>query len=211
MVGVQKCAFYVWDEFNKHLVIKAQYGFPSSLEPILSSEIPAVFQILHTQKPVFIQDPKEELFVNNLSLNAENGTFVVLPLTIRGEIMGAFLVVHEGSEENNLKFSNQTLSILQGISHQTSISLDNMRLVEARQEEAYITAVLLQVAQAVVSQGNLQDTFDTIVNLLPILIGVSACAIYLPAMDQENGFRVAEAFADHFDELTHFKIRNPIK
>ncbi len=205
MVGVQKCAFYVWDDFNKNLVIKAQYGFPSSLEPILKPEIPAVFQILHTQKPVFIQDPKEELFVNDLSLDENKGTFVILPLTIRGEILGAFLVVHEGSEENNLKFSNQTLSILQGISHQTSISLDNMRLVEARQEEAYITAVLLQVAQAVVSQGNLQDTFDTIVNLLPILIGVSACAIYLPAPDQVNGFQVAEVFADHFDEVTHLK------
>jgi serine phosphatase RsbU (regulator of sigma subunit) len=80
-----------------------------------------------------------------------------------------------------------------------------MRLIEARQEEAYITAVLLQVAQAVVSQGNLQDTFDTIVNLLPILIGVSACVIYLPALDETNGFRVAEAYADHFEELNHIK------
>ena len=82
------------------------------------------------------------------------------------------------------KISSDTLSILQGIVQQTAVSLDNMRLIEARQEEAYITAVLLQVAQAVVTQPDLSDTFDTIVNLLPILIGVNACMIYMPVSIQ---------------------------
>jgi len=39
-----------------------------------------------------------------------------------------------------------TLAILQGISQQTGVALQNIRMVETRQEEAYITAVLLQVA-----------------------------------------------------------------
>ena len=180
MVGVQKCAFFVWDNFNLNFNLKAQYGFGPELTSIWKSEIPAVFQLLHTQKPIFIQDPKEELLLDEFQLDSKNGTFVILPLIIRSEILGAFLVVHGSSVENNLKFSSQTLAILQGISQQTAISLDNMRLIEARQEEAYVTAVLLQVAQAVVSQSNLEDTFETIVNLLPILIGVSTCAIYLP-------------------------------
>jgi serine phosphatase RsbU (regulator of sigma subunit)/putative methionine-R-sulfoxide reductase with GAF domain len=205
MVGVQKCAFYLWDDFYDHFALKAQYGFSAGLNEIWTSDTPAIFQILHNQRPVFIQDPKEELRIDNFDLDAKNDTFVILPLIIRGEILGAFLIVHAGNVETNLKFSNQTLAILQGISQQTAISLDNMRLIEARQEEAYITAVLLQVAQAVVSQSNLEDTFNTIVNLLPILIGVNACAIYLPSQADPTQFAAAEAFAGHFDETSSLK------
>jgi serine phosphatase RsbU (regulator of sigma subunit) len=51
--------------------------------------------------------------------------------------------------------------------------------VETRQEEAYITAVLLQVAQAVVSQNDLNDVLDTIIHLMPILVGIETCAFYI--------------------------------
>jgi serine phosphatase RsbU (regulator of sigma subunit) len=79
-----------------------------------------------------------------------------------------------------------------------------MRLIEARQEEAYITAVLLQVAQAVVTQPNLSDTFDTIVNLLPILIGVNVCMIYMPDAELENSFKVVGAYTDNDYQLSIF-------
>ena len=59
------------------------------------------------------------------------------------------------------------------------MTADNLQLLEARQEEAYITAALLQVAQAVVTSNDLNDTLDTIVHLLPILVGIETCAIYL--------------------------------
>jgi len=205
MVGVQKCAFLVWDKFNETFNLMAQYGFGLELTSIWNSDIPAIYQLLHTQKPIFIQDPKEELLLDGFQLDSKNGTFVILPLTIRSEILGAFLVLHESNLENNLKFSSQTLAILQGISQQTAISLDNMRLIEARQEEAYVTAVLLQVAQAVVSQSNLEDTFATIVNLLPILIGVSTCVIYLPNTDDNTKFFTAEAFSDHLEDINLIK------
>ena len=52
-------------------------------------------------------------------------------------------------------------------------------MLEARQEEAYVTAALLQVAQAVVTSNDLNDTLDTIVHLLPILVGIETCVIYL--------------------------------
>jgi serine phosphatase RsbU (regulator of sigma subunit) len=79
-----------------------------------------------------------------------------------------------------------------------------MRLIEARQEEAYITAVLLQVAQAVVTQPNLADTFETIVNLLPILIGVNACLIYMPDDENEDSYKPVGAYADSEEQLAVF-------
>ena len=140
--------------------------------------------------PIFVQEPKEDLDIKDPFKFGDIGTLVLLPLTVRGDFLGAFLVAHASKDDNQQtnKFSNQTLSILQGIARQTSVTMDNLRLIEARQEEAYITAVLLQVAEAVVSQNNLEDTFETIVNLLPILIGVNACAIYIPEENRFNEF-----------------------
>ncbi len=207
MVGVQKCAFFLWNNFDQLFTFKSQYGFNLKIQSQWTLEIPAIFRLIQTKKPVFIQQPEEELHTHGLTVNPQDNTCVLLPLLVRGEILGAFLVVHGGNVSNNSKFSSQTLSILQGISQQTAISLYNMQLIDARQEEAYVTAVLLQVAQAVVSQGTINDTFDTIVNLLPILIGVSLCAIYLPN-DDKDGFCLAQIYADREEDRVALQEEN---
>jgi len=49
---------------------------------------------------------------------------------------------------------------------------------------------LLQSAQAIVSGGTLSDTLDSIVSILPILVGIDASAIYLWD-DDENCFEIS--------------------
>lgn len=204
LVGINKCAFYIWDEYENHFSLKSEYGFHPPLNPILDKNIPAVFQLNQTKKTIFIQDPMADLFINNPFQIEDIGTLVLIPLSVRGVMYGAFLVAHTARDENqqNIKFSSQTLSILQGIAQQTAITMDNLRLTEARQEEAYITAVLLQVAEAVVSQNNIEDTFDTIVNLLPILIGINACAIYLAHDSNLINFTAVGTYADNNEDVS---------
>ena len=97
---------------------------------------------------------------------------LILPLMSRAKLFGAFLVGHqsENTGNNSSVFDQQTLALLQGIAQQTAVAIENLQLLDARQEEAYVTAVLLQVAQAVVSQNTLEDILDTIVHLMPILV-----------------------------------------
>lgn len=106
---------------------------------------------------------------------------VLFPLFARSDLLGAFLVTpkepHPPSQAE--AFSEQQLAILQGIVHQTAVAVENIRLLDTRQEEAYVTAVLLQVAQAVVSLSSLDEILDSIVHILPILIGVDATVFYL--------------------------------
>jgi serine phosphatase RsbU (regulator of sigma subunit) len=75
---------------------------------------------------------------------------------------------------------------------QSAIAIENIRLIEARQEEAYMSAVLLQAAQATVSSADLQDTLDSMVNIMPILVGIDSSVIYL--WDQ-NGQRFTTSHA----------------
>jgi serine phosphatase RsbU (regulator of sigma subunit)/putative methionine-R-sulfoxide reductase with GAF domain len=205
LVGVKKCAFYMWNPYENYFFLKSEYGFTSPPNPVWTKEVPAAFQVLNSYNPIYIQDLKEELHFESNDESSHNNTILLLPLRARGDLLGSFLVFHENKNtalENNI--SNDTLSILQGIVQQTAVSLDNMRLIEARQEEAYITAVLLQVAQAVVTQPNLSDTFDTIVNLLPILIGVNACIIYMPDDDDDQSFKPVGIYTDNDDHTSIF-------
>ena len=213
LVGVNKCAFYIWDDYENLLSLKAEYGFQPPLNPTMDDEIPAIYQLRKTNKPIFVQEPKEDLNIKDPFKFGDIGTLVLLPLTVRDDFLGAFLVAHASKDDNQQtnKFSNQTLSILQGIARQTSVTMDNLRLIEARQEEAYITAVLLQVAEAVVSQNNLEDTFETIVNLLPILIGVNACVIYIPEENDTMNFSAVGAFADQNEDIQKLKSPEMIK
>ena len=51
--------------------------------------------------------------------------------------------------------------------------------IDSAQEQAYASAALLQVAQAVAKSNNLDETIGSVVRITPILVGVKACAIYL--------------------------------
>jgi len=97
-------------------------------------------------------------------------------------MLGAFVVEHHHhhvNDERGEAFSEHQMAILLGIVQHTTIAVENIHLLESKQEDAYVTAVLLQVAQAVVSFNELNDILETILNILPILVGIDASAIYL--------------------------------
>ena len=203
LVGINQCAIFLKDELENTCHLEAWYGFePKEEENILRDDQSlSMLKMRLTREPVFILDPVADLGITSLSHNPETGTLVLIPLLSHGETLGSFLVSHNSAGEFGVRniFNDQTLAILQGIARQTSIALDNIRLVESRQEEAYITAVLLQVAQAVVSQNNLDDILDTIVHLMPILVGVDTCVIYL-FDEKSNCFVASNAIAPTHNE-----------
>ncbi len=211
LVGVNQCAFFLWDEERQAFELSSRYGFDSSRSDkrLFDAELPAFARLRNTQSSVFVQDAVLEMDMEEAATPGGDGTLVLMPLTARGEILGAFLVAHQGEHQVGIEtlFDQQTLSILLGIAHQTSVAVENIHLLETRQEEAYVTAVLLQVAQAVVSQNNLNDVLDTIVHLLPILVGIDACAIYLWDHEEEV-FQTSQAFANSPNEGKDQSPRN---
>lgn len=196
MVGVKRCGFLIWEPYRQAYAINAAFGFELDLEDfIFEQDAPALAQLRQNLAANIILDPVAQLGV---SLPADAGERMVLfPLIAQNEYLGAFLVAYEDNQGlvEGTQFTNQTLSILQGIAVQTSLALLNNQLMEAKQEDAYVTAVLLQVAQAVVTQNNLDDILDTIIHLLPILVGFDSAAIYL--WDENHQvFEPIQAFAE---------------
>jgi serine phosphatase RsbU (regulator of sigma subunit) len=91
-----------------------------------------------------------------------------------------------GSPEDGSTYNERVLQVLTGISHQTATTIENLQLLENQQQDAYIAAALLQVAQTIATQDNLSHILDTILDLLSILAGIETAAFFLTNPEQES-------------------------
>jgi phosphoserine phosphatase RsbU/P len=173
--------------------------------------VPAFASLRATHDNIFIEDANAELSLPDAAIPAGSGTLVMLPLLAHGSLLGAFLVAHQPNNMLGMDQSWTSKPCLScaGIAHQTAVAVENLSLIEARQEEGYVTAVLLQVAQAVASQNSLDDILDTIVHLMPILVGIDTCVVYL--WDEGLAeFYPAQAYTGSHEEEENCCFAGPI-
>ncbi len=99
---------------------------------------------------------------------------VGLPMITKGEVIGVLQVALDLGA--TLPQSQRT--ILEGIARQAALGLDNAALLASQREEAWVSTALLQVANVISRTSyDLTETVNTIVRLIPMLVGVSWCAI----------------------------------
>jgi sigma-B regulation protein RsbU (phosphoserine phosphatase) len=77
------------------------------------------------------------------------------------------------------RYGHEAQAITSTFANYASVAIENARLYDAAQEQAYASAALLQVAQAVANSNSLDETIGSVVRITPILVGVKACAIFL--------------------------------
>jgi serine phosphatase RsbU (regulator of sigma subunit) len=77
------------------------------------------------------------------------------------------------------RYGHEAQAITSTFANYASVAIENARLYDAAQEQAYASAALLQIAQAVANSNNLDETIGSVVRITPILVGVKACGIYL--------------------------------
>ena len=76
------------------------------------------------------------------------------------------------------RYGHEAQAIATTFASYAAVAIENARLFDASQEQAYASAALLQVAEAVVSLSELDEIISSIVRILPILVGVERVAIY---------------------------------
>lgn len=202
LVGVDRCTLLLWDESAQAFVPAAAYGLnPFEREifdgwRIAPGDALAFDQLRLMRTPVVVRDAESDPRLSGLALS-ELGfeSLSLLPLLARGEVLGAMLVNHreDVSEFEERVLSNERMMILQGIANQAAAAVESTRLWEAQQEEAYVSAALLQVAQAVARLGDLGEILGTIVRITPLLVGVEWCAVFLWDGEQAE-FRLGRAY-----------------
>jgi sigma-B regulation protein RsbU (phosphoserine phosphatase) len=90
-------------------------------------------------------------------------------------VIGCAVLIHHLTEQ----YDTDAISQASIIGDYASIAIENARLYSAAHDQAWISTVLLQVAEATQSITNIDELLDTTVAILPSLIGVDACAIFL--------------------------------
>jgi len=82
------------------------------------------------------------------------------------------------------RYGHEAQAMTATFANHAAVAIENARLYDSAQEQAYASAALLQVAQAVTNSNNLDETIASIVRMTPILVGVKACAVYLLEADR---------------------------
>jgi GAF domain-containing protein len=190
VAGIKGCGLFLRNPASDVYSLHAIYGIGSTPEPPnITYPLPLpdavlLAELTLTREPLLVIDPAEDLGLpESLEQDLLGDTLILLPIIAHGEVLGAFMLANDNSllavTEESQFLSEERMNIIQGIIQQTAVAVENIQLLEARQEEAYISTVLLQAAQAVVSSADLVDTLDSIVHLMPILVGIESSAIYM--------------------------------
>lgn len=196
VAGIKGCGLLLRDINSDVYSLHAMYGIGNPgdeidfSQPITLPDASLLLEMTLSQETLLVKNPKEDLGLPaSLLSQVDDEDLILVPLIAHNDVLGAFLLA---SDPNLPLFSSQQellseerFNIIQGIIQQTAIAIENIQLLESEQEEAYVSAVLLQAAQAVVSSADLNDTLETIVNLMSILVGIDSCVIYLWNKDDE--------------------------
>ncbi len=193
LVGVVSCAIYTLDD-DLVFVPAAVSGLDQERQVVFSQrrfepgEVKAFEDVLEDRRSSLLRIDVEpsvlaEIFYeeDELEVRHRSSWVVVVPIQGREDLLGAFLVVYcpDPATSGMEHAFEETVSIVQGVSQQLAMAMENVRLLKLQKEEAYISVALLQVAQAVVSNNDLNDILGSIVRITPILVGIRRVAILL--------------------------------
>jgi serine phosphatase RsbU (regulator of sigma subunit)/putative methionine-R-sulfoxide reductase with GAF domain/anti-sigma regulatory factor (Ser/Thr protein kinase) len=99
---------------------------------------------------------------------------IAVPLRLGDQSVGVLTLAHHTPG----RYGHEAQAMATTFASYAAVSIENARLYDSAQEQAYASAALLQVAQAVVSLSDINEILGTIIRIMPILVGVERAAIY---------------------------------
>ena len=135
----------------------------------------AMMSVLLSERPV-IRRPGDPKWPSGLAAGFdEDYSSIAAPLHVGDQPLGVLTLAHSTPG----RYGHETQAMTTTFASYAAVAIENARLYDSAQEQAYASAALLQVAQAVVSLNDLDEILGTIVRIMPILVGVDRCMLYL--------------------------------
>ncbi|OGO32714.1 MAG: hypothetical protein A2Z03_07300, partial [Chloroflexi bacterium RBG_16_56_8] len=134
-----------------------------------------LIRALGSESPV-IRKPGDPLTPSGLAAGFDrNYSALVVPMRLGAQPLGLISLAHHTVG----RYGHEAQAMASTFASYAAVAIENARLYDAAQEQAYASAALLQVAQAVVSLSDLDETLGSIIRVMPILVGVERVALYL--------------------------------
>ena len=168
----------------------ARYDHPEASAAMMSA--------LLAPEPI-IRKPSDPLWPAGIAAGygAEYSS-IAAPLRIGDQPLGIITLAHHTAG----RYGHEAQNMLSTFASYAAVAIENTRLYDQAQEQAYASAALLQVAQAVVSLSDLDEILSTIVRIMPILVGVRRTVLYLYDAVHDRFVPAQEYGFDEADEPT---------
>jgi serine phosphatase RsbU (regulator of sigma subunit)/putative methionine-R-sulfoxide reductase with GAF domain len=131
---------------------------------------------------------------------------IAVPLRLESETLGVLDVQSEQADA----FGPDDLFILTAVADAVALAIANARLYARVQEDAWITAALLSVAEATNRLTELTEVVETIARITPLLSGVAATAIWLRDEAAADAYHAAGQWGIP-DEIVRLFFKTPLR
>ena len=199
--GIDRCGIMLADGASGVFRAQAAFGIDDHAEEFNNLRLKPGDSLLldelhQTSKPIMrpavgLDDPIAKVF--------GPGDVLGLPVMAHGELSGVMWI---GATPDQI-LNRRKAALIGGIANQAAMAIESAQLALAQREEAWVSTALLQVAEAVGSQTDLNDILSTIVRLTPLLVGVEMCAVFLWDADRQ-AFVGSEAYGLPHTALAEF-------
>lgn len=183
----------VWLLQDGELCLSAAHGIDASqLENTCIANPDATYamaEALISDVPI-IRRADERIWPSGLAAGYEgNYSSIAAPLRVGSRPLGVLTLAHHTAG----RYGHEAQAITTTFASYAAVAIENARLYDSAQEQAYASAALLQVAQAVVSLNDLDEILASVTRIMPILVGVKRVALY--RWDAERmSFTVSHAY-----------------
>ncbi len=177
LVGVEWSAVLLADTPDSFRVVEIAGIQPDIASALINFVItpatwPPLLQLQQDGQPILIDSSTPQ--PTNMTVELEISQGVMLPLFAKGDVTGLLLI---GQGQDAEPMTERKIELVSGIANQAALAIESAQLVTAQQEEAWVTTALLQVAEAVNTQIDADQSLETIVRLTPLLVGIERCGI----------------------------------
>ncbi len=142
------------------------YSLPDAYDSLMDA--------LYSENPV-IRKATDPIWVTGIITGFnQDYSGLAVPLRVGDQNLGVITLSHSTPG----RYGHEAQAMATTFASYAAVAIENTRLYDSAQEQAYASAALLQVAQAIVSLNDLDEILSTIIRILPILVGVERAALY---------------------------------
>jgi GAF domain-containing protein len=124
---------------------------------------------------------------------------IAAPLRVGDQPRGVLVLAHRTAG----RYGSEARGMTAAFASYAAVAIENARLYEEAHEQAWVSTVLLQVANATQALTNLHELLATVVHITPMLAGVRACLLYI--LDDEGDFVPAVASGLNASQQAEFE------
>lgn len=134
----------------------------------------ALAQVMESKEPIVRAPTDARWPMGEATDYPVNYSSLAAPLRVTEQVVGIIALAHHEPG----RYGHEARSMAATFASYAAVAIENARLYDATQEQAYASAALLQVAQAISTPAEINEVLGSILRVMPILVGVERAAVY---------------------------------